>query len=234
MTHRILLVEDDENFGSLLRNYLTLSGYNVCWKTNGTTGYSQYMQEHFDLCILDVMMPNMDGFTLAKRIREKSIRTPLIFLTSKNSKEDLIEGYKSGADDYLTKPFDTEVLLLKINAMLDRFESNEIKKESKEIYAIGDFQFFPISRKLTYKNSSEQKLSPKESLLLELLCQYENSVMPRDLALKQIWNESSYFTKRSMDVYITKLRKYLSSDKKITIDTYHQMGFQLHVKKEHV
>lgn len=227
MSNRILLVEDDENFGSLLCNYLQLSGYNVNWKNNGAVGYSAYMQHPFDLCILDVMMPNMDGFTLAKRIKEKSGKAPIIFLTAKNAKEDLIEGYKSGADDYLTKPFDTEVLLLKIKAILNRYNSELTQLETKENYLLGDFQFFPISRKLAHLKNDEQKLSPKESLLLELLCQHENKVMPRDLALKKIWGESNYFTKRSMDVYITKLRKYLARDSRVVIDTYHQMGFQL-------
>jgi two-component system OmpR family response regulator len=231
MSHTLLLVEDDENFGSLLCNYLQLSGYSVTWKNNGSAGYSTYMKSHFDLCILDVMMPHMDGFTLAKRIKEKSKQAPIIFLTAKNAKADLVEGYKSGADDYLTKPFDTEVLLLKIKAILNRYDSPEEKLETKEIYILGDFDFSPVSRKLVYKNAADQKLSPKESLLLELLCQHENKVMPRDLALNKIWGESTYFTKRSMDVYITKLRKYLSSDQRIVIDTYHQMGFQLRVSK---
>ncbi|MBI3135963.1 MAG: response regulator transcription factor [Bacteroidetes bacterium] len=231
MSHKLLLVEDDENFGSLLCNYLQLSGYEVNWKNNGALGYSAYMQSTFDLCILDVMMPNMDGFTLARRIKEKSAKTPIIFLTAKNAREDLIEGYRSGADDYLTKPFDTEVLLLKIKAILNRYQAEENLPESKEIYTLGNFSFYPVSRKLVYKNEPEQKLSPKESLLLELLCQFENKVMPRDLALKKIWDESNYFTKRSMDVYITKLRKYLAPEPRIIIDTYHQMGFQLRVNK---
>lgn len=231
MSKAILLVEDDENFGSLLCNYLQLSGYSVTWKNNGALGYSTYMKTHFDLCILDVMMPTMDGFSLAKRIKEKSAKTPIIFLTAKNAKEDLVEGYRSGADDYLTKPFDTEVLLLKIKAILNRYQKPEEKLEQKETYPLGDFRFYPVSRKLIYRDEAEQKLSPKESLLLELLCQHENKVMPRDLALVRIWEESTYFTKRSMDVYITKLRKYLSRDSRIVIDTYHQMGFQLRVTK---
>jgi len=231
MSHTLLLVEDDANFGSLLCNYLQLSGYQVTWKENGTLGYSAYMKTNFDLCILDVMMPNMDGFMLAKRIKEKSAQTPIIFLTAKNAKEDLVEGYRSGADDYLTKPFDTEVLLLKIKAILNRYQTPEEKLEIKENYQLGHFNFHPASRKLVSEKAGEQKLSPKESLLLELLCQHENKVMPRDLALTKIWGESTYFTKRSMDVYITKLRKYLSADTRIVIDTYHQMGFQLRVGK---
>lgn len=229
MKKRILLVEDEENFGSLLSNYLSLSGYEVVWKNNGAVGYSAFMQTDFDLCILDVMMPKMDGFTLAQKIKEKSPTTPIIFLTAKNAKEDMIEGYKVGADDYLAKPFDTDLLLLKINAILNRHELKNTVVEAKEKYEIASFTFFPSGRKLAATGMNEIKLSPKEALLLELLCQYQNSIMPRDLALKKIWGENNYFTKRSMDVYITKLRKFLSADKRITIDTYHQMGFQLRI-----
>ena len=228
MSKRILLVEDEENFGSLLRNYLTLTGYEVTWKTNGATGYSTFMQNYFHLCILDVMMPNMDGFTLAEKIKEKSPATPLIFLTAKNLKDDVIKGYQAGADDYLTKPFDTDVLLLKINAILNRRE-HDAHATAKEKYDIGDYTFFPPGRKLLYRGSGEIKLSPKEALLLELLCENINAIMPRELALKKIWGENNYFTKRSMDVYITKLRKYLATDQRIAIDTYHQMGFQLRI-----
>jgi two-component system, OmpR family, response regulator len=228
MSRKILLVEDEENFGSLLSNYLKLTGYEVTWKNNGAAGYSTFMQQEFHLCILDVMMPNMDGFTLAARIKEKSPATPLIFLTAKNAKEDVIKGYKNGAVDYLTKPFDTDVLLLKINAILNRPEIAELPA-SKEKYEIGSYCFHPLSRKLTHSKTGETRLSPKEALLLELLCQHLNSVMSRELALKKIWGEHNYFTKRSMDVYITKLRKYLSADPKISIDTFHQMGFQLRV-----
>ena len=229
MKKRILLVEDEENFGSLLSNYLGLSGYDVVWKNNGAVGYSTFMKNEFDLCILDVMMPAMDGFTLATKLKEKSPATPLIFLTAKNAKEDLLQGYKVGADDYLSKPFDTDVLLLKIKAILNRHESITVNIESKEKYELGDFTFFPSGRKLLTKDLIEIKLSPKEALLLELLCQHQNKIMPRELALKKIWGENNYFTKRSMDVYITKLRKFLVADKRITIDTYHQMGFQLRI-----
>jgi two-component system, OmpR family, response regulator len=229
MSKKILLVEDEENFGSLLSNYLRLTGYEVTWKNNGAAGYSTFMQQEFQLCILDVMMPNMDGFTLASRIKEKSPATPLIFLTAKNSKEDVIKGYKNGAVDYLTKPFDTDVLLLKINAILNRHEIAEQPIPLKETYEISTYRFHPLSRKLSHCLTGETKLSPKEALLLELLCQHQNSVMTRELALKKIWGEHNYFTKRSMDVYITKLRKYLSADPKISIDTFHQMGFQLRV-----
>ena len=229
MKKRILLVEDEENFGSLLKNYLELSNYQVTWAKNGAEGYSTFMKEEFDLCILDIMMPHMDGFTLAKKIRSKSSSVPFFFLSAKNAREDLLQGYGIGADDYLTKPFDTEILLLKISAIFNRLENNEVQLEQKEQYEFGSFSFNPLDRMLKHPKSDDCKLSPKEAGLLELLCQYQNSVMPREVALKKIWKEDNYFTKRSMDVYITKLRKHLSIDPSITIDTFHQKGFQLRV-----
>lgn len=228
MKKRILLVEDEENFGSLLKNYLELSQYDVSWAKNGAEGYSQFMKEEYDLCILDIMMPHMDGFSLGKKIREKS-QVPFFYLSAKNAKQDLLDGYQIGADDYLTKPFDTEILLLKIAAIFNRSELGSYAPESKERYEFGAYQFFPKDRLLRHEEGEDAKLSPKESGLLELLCQYENSVMPRDIALRKIWNENNYFTKRSMDVYIAKLRKRLSADDRISIDTFHQTGFQLRV-----
>ena len=228
---KILLVEDEENFGSLMKNYLELSGYEVDWKNNGSEGYSTFMKGKYDLCILDVMMPHMDGFTLAKKIKSKSPNTPIFFLTAKNAKDDVVEGYKIGADDYLTKPFDTDVLILKIKAIFSRLENQENNLDSKELYEFGNFTFKPGNRILKHVDKGDVKLSPKESGLLELLCQYENKIMPREIALVKIWKEDNYFTKRSMDVYITKLRKHLISDSKISIDTFHQMGFQLTIEK---
>ena len=226
---RILLVEDELSFGDLLSNYLKISGYDVTWCKDGTTGYSAVMKDEFDLCILDVMMPNMDGFTLGQKIKEKKINTPFFYLTAKNMKEDLVKGYGIGAEDYLTKPFDTDVLLLKIKAILNRSsQQTELKKQDQ--YEIGNFNFKPSTRILSTKKE-EIKLSPKESALLELLCQHMNAIMPRELALVNIWNENNYFTKRSMDVYINKLRKRLASDSRIKIETFHQMGFQLQVNE---
>jgi len=222
----ILLVEDEENFGSLLKNYLELSGYSVQWAKNGTEAYSVIMKDEFDLCILDVMMPNMDGFTLGEKIKEKK-DVPFFYLTAKNQKEDLVRGYEIGAEDYLTKPFDTEVLLLKIKALFNRLtQIQEQLPAQKSEYQIGDFVFKPSSRALVHP-SREKKLSPKEALLLDLLCRYKNEIMPRDIALDTIWKQNDYFTKRSMDVYIGKLRKYLAIDESVTIETFHQMGFQL-------
>jgi len=225
---KILLVEDEENFGALLQNYLELSNYTTVWCKTGTEAYSVFSKTDFDLCILDIMLPHMDGFTLAKKIRSKSKDIPLFFLTAKNAKVDIKEGYSVGADDYLTKPFDTEILLLKISALFNRKVAERTIVEP-EFYQFGEFTFYPKDR-LLKNTEKETKLSPKESRLLSLLCHYMNDIMPREEALKKIWEEDNYFTKRSMDVYITKLRKHLSTDKNVSIDTFHQIGFQLRVK----
>lgn len=224
---KILLVEDEENFGSLMKNYLELSQYEVTWAKNGTEAYSIFMQNQFDLCILDVMMPHMDGFSLGEKIKSKN-DTPFFFLTAKNNKADILNGYKIGADDYLTKPFDTEILLLKISAILNRNKIQALSNEHTE-HKFGDFVFTTNNRHLKHTKHEAVKLSPKESLLLDLLCRHQGRVMPRDIALNSIWKESNYFTKRSMDVYIAKLRKHLTLDSNINIETYHQMGFQLNI-----
>lgn len=223
---RILLVEDEVNFGALLKNYLELSNYEVDWKQNGAEAYSTVMQKDYDLCILDVMMPNMDGFTLGEKIKNKR-GIPFFYLTAKSQKEDIVKGYEVGADDYLNKPFDTDVLLFKINALFNRTASNggNILPSSTK-YSLGDFEFNTTSRLLKHPKA-DAKLSPKESLLLELLFQYKGKIMPREEALNKIWKQNDYFTKRSMDVYIGKLRKRFSIDKNIRIETFHQIGFQL-------
>jgi len=225
---RILLVEDEENFGALLKNYLELSNYETVWCKTGTTAYSTFAQQKFDLCILDVMLPHMDGFTLAKKIRAESQETPIFFLTAKNAKIDIKEGYSIGADDYLTKPFDTEILLLKISALFNRSVQKKIP-ESHSKYTFGKFDFSPKDRILKF-DESQVKLSPKESGLLRLLCQYKNEVMPRKIALQEVWQEENYFTKRSMDVYITKLRKYVANSETIEIMNVHGKGFRLLIK----
>jgi len=225
---KILLAEDEENFGSLLKNYLELSKYDVVWVQNGAEAYSHYMKEDFDLCILDVMMPHMDGFTLGEKIKKKK-NVPFLFLTAKGKKEDILKGYTVGAEDYLTKPFDTEVLLRKIDVVLNRSGNGTDLPEEKAAYELGKFKFVPKNRLLVFNEDTKCRLSPKESLLLELLCRFEGKIMPREIALNQIWNENNYFTKRSMDVYIAKLRKHLSPDNQISIETFNQLGFQLNV-----
>lgn len=222
----ILLVEDDSNFGDVLRSYLDLDGYNVTWAKDGEQGLREFKVGQFDICVLDVMMPNMDGLTLAKEIRYKNAHVPIIFLTAKGQKEDMLKGYKSGADDYLTKPFDSEVLLYKIKALLKRGYPGGSKLPEVYEFKIGQFDF---NYKLRFLSLGErkEKLSPKEAELLLLLCQHMNDVMPRELALKQIWNDDNYFTTRSMDVYIAKLRKYLKDDTSLRIENVHGTGFQL-------
>lgn len=216
----ILLVEDDENFGALLKNYLSLSGYQVVWERDGNLGFSRFRQSKFDLCLLDVMMPWRDGFTLAGDIRELNSDIPIIFLTARGAKEDQIKGYKSGGDDYLTKPFDSDVLLMKIETMLRRF-GNRLEQE---VFEIGAYQFIPRKRLLTI-DDEELKLSPKESDLLKILCAYPNEVMPRRKALMEIWQNDDYFATRSMDVYVAKLRKRFVHDPRIQIENLHGSGY---------
>lgn len=225
---QILLVEDEENFGALLQNYLRLSKYEVDWAKDGSLGYSAFMQKKYDLCILDVMMPNLDGFSLARKIKEKKKETPIVFLTAKTLKDDIIEGYKIGADDYLNKPFDIEVLLLKLEAIFHRIGQKE-SVQKDEIYEIGEYNYYTSSRLLQF-HAEEKRLSPKEGQLLHLLCQHKDAILPREKALMDIWGEDSYFTTRSMDVYITKLRKYLRQDPAIQIDNIHSSGYKLSVK----
>ena len=226
---KILIVEDDHNFGNILKDYLTLNNYDVVLASNGKDGYEKFFTDDFDLCILDVMMPYKDGFTLAKEIREKDENSPIIFLTAKTLKEDVLRGFKTGADDYLTKPFDSEVLLAKIKAILKRNSLIEIPEVEEFLFEIGEFKFNSKLRILSYKSNDPVKLSPKESQLLRLLILYKNDLLTRNIALSKIWRDQSYFTSRSMDVYIAKLRKLLERDQNIEILNVHGEGFRLTV-----
>ena len=224
---RILLVEDDPNFGSILKEYLMINSYDVTLAKNGIEGFEKFKKEDFDLCLLDVMMPYKDGFTLAKEIREKNESIPLIFLTAKTMKEDVLKGFKIGADDYLAKPFDSEVLLAKIKSILSR-RVVSVSTESDEMeFTIGDFNLNSKLRLLSFRNGEPTKLSPKESQLLRLLALHINDLLPREKALNKIWRDDNYFTSRSMDVYIAKLRKYLKQDSKVEILNIHGEGFRL-------
>ncbi|TBR18246.1 MAG: response regulator transcription factor [Chitinophagaceae bacterium] len=226
--HKLLLCEDDTNLGKVLKDYLELNDYDVTLERDGRLGLAAFHREKFELCLLDVMMPNMDGFALAEEIRDVDPDIPLFFLSAKTMKEDIIHGYKLGADDYITKPFDSEVLLLKIKAILKRNE--ELNKVSENLeFDLGSYHFNPKLRHLT-RNNITHTLSPKESGLLRLLCEYLNDLLPRDQALKKIWGSDTYFNGRSMDVYIAKLRKYLKEDEKIEIVNIHGNGFRLVVK----
>lgn len=223
---KILLVEDDTNLGQVLKSYLELNDYVVELCRDGILGLAAFKREKFELCILDVMMPNMDGFTLAEEIRNIDLDVPLFFLSARNMKEDIVNGYKLGADDYITKPFDSEVLLLKIQAILKRNSDIADKIEVTNEYTFGKFHF---NSKLRILSLADNKvtLSPKENALLQMLCEFKNDLLPREQALKRIWGSDTYFNGRSMDVYIAKLRKYLSEDPAVNIVNIHGNGFRL-------
>ncbi|MEL6637565.1 MAG: response regulator transcription factor [Bacteroidota bacterium] len=237
--NRILLVEDDQNFGDVLRSYLEMHDYEVTLATDGVEGLESYKKGNYDLCIFDVMMPKKDGFTLAKEIREIDTTMPIIFLTAKTMKEDVLEGFKIGADDYISKPFNSEELLYRIQAILKRSQGKggENKEEEEKEFEIGQYHFnFPL-RILTLRDAKGEeaekaKLSPKEAQLLRMFCTHLNDILPRSEALTKIWGEDNYFTARSMDVFVTKLRKYLKGDSNIEIVNIHGNGFQLLVRSE--
>lgn len=224
---KILLVEDDPNFGTVLKDYLALNDYNVTHAKDGIEGLIMFKNNDFDLCILDVMMPRKDGFSLAQDIRSTNKEVPIIFLTAKTMKEDVLRGYQVGADDYLNKPFDSEVLLFKIKAILQRKESETTTENEQFEFQIGTFFFNSKLRHLSVGENEPQKLSPKESKLLRMLAIHKNDLMPRELALTKIWRDDNYFTSRSMDVYIAKLRKYLKKDEDVEILNIHGEGFRL-------
>ena len=224
---KILLVEDDPNFGTVLKDYLALNDYNVTHAKDGIEGLIMFKNNDYDLCILDVMMPRKDGFSLAQDIRSKNKEIPIIFLTAKTLKEDVLKGYQVGADDYLNKPFDSEVLLFKIKAILQRKESDTSAENEQFEFNIGGFFFNSKLRHLSVGEDEPQKLSPKESKLLRMLALHKNDLMPRELALTKIWRDDNYFTSRSMDVYIAKLRKYLKNDDTVEILNIHGEGFRL-------
>ena len=224
---KILIVEDDFNFGSILKDYLALNDYDVTLAKNGIEGFQKFKKDTFDLCILDVMMPYKDGFTLAKEIREKNEEVPLVFLTAKNLKDDFLRGFKVGADDYLTKPFDSEVLLAKIKAIINRKNIVNIPETDTFEFTVGKFCYNSKLRFLNIASQEPLKLSPKENQLLRLLVLNINDLLPREVALNKIWRDDNYFTSRSMDVYIAKLRKYLKADDNVQIINIHGEGFRL-------
>lgn len=223
MQIRIFFVEDDLSFGAVLKSYLEINGYLVKWVNDGKFALEQFKEGEYDLCILDIMLPNIDGFTIGREIKQLFPDIPIIFLTAKSLKEDIISGYKTGADDYITKPFDTDVLLCKIEAVMKR-SSLTYGNSDNELYPVGKFTFNPALRTIT-KDGSVMHLSPKESELLRMLIKHKDSLLPREVALKAIWGEEGYFTARSMDVYVTKLRKYLKDDPSVEIKNIHGSGF---------
>lgn len=223
--YKILLCEDDTNLGMVLKNYLELNDYDVVLERDGRLGLAAFQREKFDICLLDVMMPNVDGFALAEEIRDVDPDIPLFFLSAKTMKEDVVQGYRLGADDYITKPFDSEVLLLKIKAILKRNEEENRISDNIE-FDLGSYHFNPKLRELSH-NGQTHTLSPKENELLKMLAEHKNDLLPRERALKKIWGSDTYFNGRSMDVYIAKLRKYLKDDANIEIVNIHGNSFRL-------
>ena len=221
---RILLCEDDENLGMLTREYLQAKGYNVDLYADGESGYKAFLKGKYDICVFDIMMPKKDGFQLAQEVRTVNSEVPIIFLTAKTLKEDILEGFKIGADDYITKPFSMEELVMRIEAILRRVKG----KKGKEItmYKIGKFTF-DTQKQVLIADDKPEKLTTKESELLGLLCAHANEVLQRDFALKTIWIDDNYFNARSMDVYITKLRKHLKADDSVEIINIHGKGYKL-------
>jgi two-component system OmpR family response regulator len=227
-TNRVLLAEDDVNLGNLLKEYLEIKGFEVVLARDGIETLKLYVPGKCDLLILDVMMPRKDGFAVAREIRKSNNQLPIIFLTAKGEKEDKMEGFEAGADDYLTKPFSMEELLARIKAVLRRSKSATPAEEEQKVFNLGTFDFDYNLQSLKH-GGIEIKVSTKEADLLRMLCLHKNSVMLRELALKEIWGDDDYFNARSMDVYITKLRKYLKADPNIQLMNVHGKGYKLMV-----
>jgi two-component system OmpR family response regulator len=221
---RILLVEDDENLGYVIQDLLSMNGYKVHLARDGKEGLLFFNKSKYDLCLIDVMMPKKDGFELAEDIQKVNNSVPLVFLTARNQKEDKIKGLKLGADDYITKPFDSDEFLLRVKAILRR--SSTEKNNSDKEYKIGEYTFTPSTLILSKDNDS-RRLTKKESALLKLLCEHKGKILERDVVSNLIWGDDSYFVGRSMDVFITRLRKYLKDDSTISITNIHGVGFRL-------
>jgi len=230
MENNILLVEDDPNLGSVLQEYLQIKGYNTTLASDGEDGWQEFQRKDYDLCVLDVMMPKKDGFELASQIRSLNTSVPIIFLTAKSMKEDKMEGFRIGADDYVTKPFSADELLCRIQAVLRRCQnitSSSVPIEEDQ-FTVGNYSF-DYQQRLLQIGMNQQPLTSKEADLLKMLCQYKNNVLRREVALKQIWGNDSYFNGRSMDVFITKLRKYMKEDRSVEIVNIHGTGYKLSV-----
>lgn len=223
---KILLAEDDPNLGTILKAYLEAKGFPTRLCVNGQEAHETYLKESFNFCILDVMMPLMDGFTLAREIRKVDKKIPILFLTAKTMQEDILEGLKIGADDYLTKPFSMEELLLRITAIYRRTYPEDGSDSEKTFFHLGKYTF-DYSRQILKINDKEQKLTSKEAQLLKMLCDRTNDVLDRSEALNKIWLDDNYFNARSMDVYIAKLRKYLKDDEDVELLNVHGRGFKL-------
>jgi two-component system OmpR family response regulator len=227
---KVLLAEDDISFGKILKDYLTLNGFDVIHTKDGLDGWNMFRNHHFDICVLDIMMPKRDGFELVEQIRKENKNIPIFFLTSKSRKEDMMNGYQTGADDYIVKPVDADILLHKIKAILKRTGGKETGKEECDDFKISKYKFCFSARSLSF-NGSKATLSPKEAELLKVFCSNKNQLVKRDEILRSIWKEVNYFTGRSMDVYVVKLRKLLRHDENITIVNLPKSGYILEVKE---
>ena len=229
MKTKILLVEDDASLGFIISDQLKSDGYHVTLCTDGAEGFQRFNDDSFHMCIFDVMMPKKDGFSLAKDIRKVDSNIPILFLSAKSNDEDKVEGFKSGGDDYLTKPFNVEELQLRVAAMLRRVNIQpEANDESS--YQLGEYTFDTINFHLKHKNF-EKSLTKKEAQILKILCKFKNQVVAREIVLNGVWGQDDYFVGRSLDVFITKLRKYLKEDERIQISNVHGIGFKLEVEE---
>ena len=227
--NKILLIEDDPNLGFILQENLELHGFAVERCNDGEEGFEKYLRQQYELCLIDVMLPKKDGFTLARDIRKMNPEIPIIFLTAKSLKEDRIEGFKIGGDDYITKPFSMEELILRIQAVLRRSKAITDLSRASESFVIGNYTFDYHAQTLAC-GSHSQKLTARESELLRLLCIHKQEILEREVALKMVWGDENYFNARSMDVYISKLRKHLKQDERVEIRNVHGRGFRLLIK----
>jgi DNA-binding response OmpR family regulator len=218
----IFFVEDDLSFGAVLKSYLEICNFAITWLSDGKHAVSSFREGTYDICLLDVMLPNVDGFAIGREIRSMDTKIPIIYLTAKSLKEDVLEGYRLGADDYIVKPFDADVLIYKIAVLLKRAEGES--GNLNQLYSIGRYVFDARLREVKL-GETKQLLSPKEASLLQLLCDHRNELLPREVALKRIWGDDGYFTTRSMDVFITKLRKFIKDDPTVEIRNIHGSGF---------
>jgi DNA-binding response OmpR family regulator len=223
---KVLLAEDDKNLGTILASYLDAKGFRTTLCVNGQEAFDHYKKDRFDFCIIDVMMPVKDGFTLAREIRMIDHKIPILFLTAKSLQEDKVKGFELGADDYITKPFSMEELILRMRAIIRRAKESKTPDPNRNFYEIGTLSF-DYNRQILKTPSEEFKLTSKETELLKMLCDHINEVLDRSIALKKIWQDDSYFNARSMDVYVTKLRKYLKADPSLELINVHGVGFKL-------
>lgn len=223
---RILLIEDDENLGYVLKEYLQVHNYEVDWVTDGEKGIRKFNENRYDLTVIDIMLPKVDGFSVAEQIRRINENVPFIFLTAKTLKVDKLKGFNHGCDDYIVKPVDEELLIARINAIIRRTATQPSLEFSSSVYHIGRSEFDYQNQTITTDGSSHQ-ITEKEATLLRMLCEHKNKLLDRRRALEAIWGDPTYFNRRSMDVYITKLRKYLQADPEVTIKNVHGRGFVL-------